>query len=123
MPERRDGCGKMWRVTAPPQGDAPLRVALLGCGVVGSQVARLLLETPDDLGQRVGRRVELAGIGVRHPDAEREGIPSSLFTGDSLALAGSGVDIVVEVIGGIEPARSLILAAIGAGFVWRRRRR
>lgn len=115
MPERRDGCGKMWRVTAPPQGDAPLRVALLGCGVVGSQVARLLLETPDDLGQRVGRRVELAGIGVRHPDAEREGIPSSLFTGDSLALAGSGVDIVVEVIGGIEPARSLILAAIGAG--------
>jgi len=106
----------MVAVTPPaPISDAPLRVALLGCGVVGSQVARLLLDTPDDLSQRVGRPLELTGIGVRHPDAEREAIPATLFTKDSMALAASGADIVVEVIGGIEPARSLILAAIKAG--------
>ncbi len=106
----------MGRVTAPaPASDAPLRVALLGCGVVGSQVARMLLDSPEDLSQRVGRPLSLVGIGVRHPDAEREGIPADLFTGDSLGLAASGVDIVVEVIGGIEPARSLVLAAIAAG--------
>ncbi len=106
----------MCGVTAPSRnGDSLLRVALLGCGVVGSQVARLLLETPDDLSQRVGRGLELVGIGVRHPDAEREGIPAHYFTGDSMALVTSGVDIVVEVIGGIEPARTLILGAIEGG--------
>ncbi|MDR1449777.1 MAG: homoserine dehydrogenase [Propionibacteriaceae bacterium] len=93
---------------------APLRVALLGCGVVGSQVARLLLESPRDLEARTGRRLALVGIGVRHPKAERPGIDPALLTGDLAALA-AGADIVVEAIGGIEPARSLILAAIAAG--------
>jgi homoserine dehydrogenase len=48
-------------------GDAPVRVALLGCGVVGSQVARILVEQADDLAERVGRPLELVGIGVRRP--------------------------------------------------------
>ena len=96
-------------------GDKPVKVALLGCGNVGSQVARLLLATPDDLAARVGAPVELMGIGVRHPDAERAGIDPALFTGDSEALVRSGVDVVVEVIGGIEPARSLLLAAFASG--------
>ncbi|HSN10808.1 MAG TPA: homoserine dehydrogenase, partial [Propionibacteriaceae bacterium] len=80
-------------------GDKPVKVALLGCGNVGSQVARLLLETPDDLAARVGAPVQLVGIAVRHPDAERPGIDPALFTRDSEALVRSGVDVVVEVIG------------------------
>jgi len=92
----------------------PLRVGLLGCGVVGSQVARLLLEKPEDLEARIGRPLDLVGIGVRHPDAEREGIPLDLLTGDTAALVARA-DIVVEVMGGLEPARSLILAAFEHG--------
>ena len=96
-------------------GDKPIKVALLGCGNVGYQVARLLLSTPDDLAARTGAPVELVGIGVRHPDAERPGIDPALFTGDSEKLVRSGVDVVIEVIGGIEPARTLLLAAFDAG--------
>ncbi|MDR1214115.1 MAG: homoserine dehydrogenase [Propionibacteriaceae bacterium] len=92
----------------------PLRVALLGCGVVGSQVARLLLESPQDLQARIGRPVALVGIGVRHPNAERPGIDPALLTGDTAWLV-TQADIVVEVIGGIEPARGLILSAIEHG--------
>ena len=95
--------------------DKPVKVALLGCGNVGSQVARLLVETPDDLAARVGAPVELVGIAVRHPDAERAGIDPALFTKDSEGLVRSGVDVVVEVIGGIEPAKSLLLASFAAG--------
>ncbi len=96
-------------------GDKPVKVALLGCGNVGSQVARLLLESPDDLAARVGAPVQLMGIGVRHPDAERPGIDPALFTKDSEGLVRSGVDVVIEVIGGIEPAKSLLLAAFASG--------
>ncbi len=95
--------------------DEPLKVALLGCGVVGSQVARLLLETGDDLQARIGAPVELVGIGVKHPDSERPGLDPALMTGDSEALVRSGVDVVVEVVGGLEPARTLLLAAIESG--------
>jgi len=97
--------------------ELPLRVALLGCGVVGSQVARLILEQADDLAARVGAPVELAGIAVRRLGLDRDAeIPAELFTTDAEELASrDDVDIVVEVIGGIEPARGLILAALGAG--------
>ena len=46
----------------------PIRVALLGCGVVGSQVARMIESRTEDIAARVGRQVELAGIAVAHPD-------------------------------------------------------
>ena len=94
-----------------------LKVALLGCGVVGSEVARLLTEQADDLALRVGARLELAGIAVRRVAHRRaEGIDRSLLTADPYALATRpDVDIVVEVIGGIEPARSLLLAALKGG--------
>src|ERR1700756_4796466 len=94
-----------------------LKVALLGCGVVGTQVARLLPERADDLALRVGARLELAGIAVRRVAHRRaEGIDRSLLTADPYALATRpDVDIVVEVIGGIEPARSLLLAALKGG--------
>ena len=90
-----------------------LRVALLGCGVVGSEVARLIIEQADDLRARVGRPLELVGIAVRRPNRERPGIDPRLFTDDAAALvAREDVDLVIEVIGGIEPARSLILSAL-----------
>jgi homoserine dehydrogenase len=93
----------------------PLRVALLGCGTVGSAVLRLISEQADDLTARVGRPVEVAGIAVRRP-AHHPDVPQHLLTTDAEALVSrDDVDLVVEVIGGIEPARTLILAAFEAG--------
>jgi homoserine dehydrogenase len=95
----------------------PLKVAVLGCGSVGSQVVRLLEEQADDLAHRVGARVELVGVAVRRLDASREvDVDPALLTTDAMGLASrDDVDLVVEVIGGIEPARSLILAALEGG--------
>ncbi|MGI8761630.1 MAG: homoserine dehydrogenase [Jatrophihabitantaceae bacterium] len=92
-----------------------LRVALLGCGVVGSQVVRLMHGQADDLAARIGMPLELAGIAVRRP-ARHADVPLELLTTDAEALVSrADVDLVVEVIGGIEPARSLLLAALAAG--------
>jgi homoserine dehydrogenase len=92
-----------------------LKVALLGCGTVGGAVLRLLSEQSEDLAARIGRRVEVAGVAVRRPDRHPD-VPADLLTTDALGLVTRpDVDLVVEVIGGIEPARSLLLAAIGAG--------
>ncbi len=94
----------------------PLKVALLGAGVVGSQVARILTTEQQTLESRIGRRLELVGIGVRRIDVERGDIDPSLFTTDLMGLVTRGdLDLVIEVIGGIEPARSLLLAAMGHG--------
>ncbi len=95
----------------------PLRLALLGCGSVGSQVVRLLRQQHDDLTARVGVPIELVGVAVRRPELQRDGeVPRELFTTDAEALVRrEDVDLVVEVIGGIEPARSLILAALESG--------
>ncbi|GAA3824989.1 homoserine dehydrogenase [Nocardioides panacisoli] len=95
----------------------PLKVAVLGCGSVGSQVVRLLRAQADDLAARIGAPVELAGVAVRRLDAPREvDVPAELLTTDAMGLVCRGdIDVVVEVIGGIEPARSLILAALENG--------
>jgi homoserine dehydrogenase len=95
----------------------PLGLALLGCGSVGSQVVRLLREQHDDLSARIGAPLRLVGLAVRRPDAPREAdVPAELLTTDAEALVSrDDVDLVVEVIGGIEPARSLILAALENG--------
>ena len=95
----------------------PLNVAVLGCGSVGSQVVRLLTEQAGDLTARVGAPVRLVGVAVRRLDAPREvAVPDGLLTTDAAALvARDDVDVVVEVIGGIEPARSLILSALESG--------
>ena len=95
--------------------DAPVRVALLGYGVVGSQVARILLDHSEELEARTGRPIELVGIGVAS-DKPRPGIPEGLLTTDSESLVSRGdVDLVVELIGGLEPAGSLIRKAIERG--------
>ena len=93
----------------------PIRVALLGAGSVGAQVARLLLENSEELAKRVGAELELTGIAVRDVKAKRSAeLPKELFTEDaeSLILAS---DIVIELIGGIEPAKSWITTALNAG--------
>jgi len=95
----------------------PLRVALLGCGVVGTEVARLLTRDAEELAHRVGAPLELAGIAVRRLGRERDlDVPAELFTTDAAALVARGdLDVVIEVIGGIEPARELILIALENG--------
>jgi homoserine dehydrogenase len=95
----------------------PLKIALLGCGAVGSEVVRLLHEHDHDLTNRVGAPLEIAGVAVRQVNKKRDlPLDQSLFTADATALvARDDVDIVVEVIGGIEPARSLILSAFAGG--------
>ncbi len=96
-------------------GYRDLRVALLGCGSVGAQVARLILEQGDELAARIGARLQLTGIAVRDIDAPRDvELPRELFTTDADQLV-LGADVVVELMGGIEPARSLILKAIEGG--------
>ena len=94
-----------------------MKVALLGCGTVGSEVVRLLHTSADDLAARIGEPLELAGIAVRRREKARDlPVDDTLFTTDAMALVTrADVDVVVEVIGGIEPARALIVAALSAG--------
>lgn len=94
----------------------PLRVALLGAGVVGGAVARLLTEHADDMAARIGGPLEIVGIAVRRAGRDRSelGLDPALFTTDADELV-TRADVVVEVIGGIEPARSLILRAMKHG--------
>lgn len=92
-----------------------LRVALLGAGAVGSQVAALLLRHGDELADRAGATLELAGIAVRDVDAPRDAdLPKELYTTDAETLI-LGSDIVIELMGGIEPARTYLLQAINSG--------
>ncbi|MEY4492984.1 MAG: hypothetical protein RL355_333 [Actinomycetota bacterium] len=93
----------------------PLSVALLGGGTVGAAVARLLVEQAEDFTARVGSQVELKGVAVRDASKKRAGIDPKLITTDAAGLAASGADIVIELIGGIEPAKSLIETAIKNG--------
>jgi homoserine dehydrogenase len=96
----------------------PVRLALLGCGTVGAEVVRLLHAQKADLTARVGAPVELAGIAVRRLGRDRGPLPvdPALFTTDPISLIKrDDVDVVVEVVGGIEPARTWLLTALGAG--------
>ncbi|WP_216215448.1 homoserine dehydrogenase [Amycolatopsis aidingensis] len=92
----------------------PIRVALLGCGTVGGEVVRLLTEQGDELAARIGAPIELAGIAVRRPDKHPE-LPPQLLTADPAKLIESDVDVVVELIGGIEPVRDWLLSALHKG--------
>src|SRR5690606_35463265 len=92
-----------------------LRVAVLGCGTVGTEVVRLLTEQADDLTARTGARLEVVGIAVRDTTVPRDDVVDTrLLTTDASGLV-RGADLVVELMGGIEPARSLVLEAIEAG--------
>src|SRR3954453_11354326 len=96
----------------------PLRVALLGCGTVGTEVVRLLDGQAADLTARIGAPLELAGIAVRRPGRDRGDLPvePAIFTTDALGLIKrEDIDIVVEVVGGVEPARAWLIEALRGG--------
>lgn len=92
-----------------------VRIGLLGCGTVGTQVARLLEEQSQDLAARSGARLKVVAIAVRDLEAPRDpAIDRGLLTDDPHRVI-SQADIVIELIGGVEPARSLILEAFRTG--------
>ena len=94
-----------------------VRVGMLGCGIVGSATARILHDHAGDIEARVGARIEVTRVAVRNLSKDRDvPVPADRFTNDAHEVVKAGdVDVVVEVIGGIEPARSLILEAIANG--------
>ena len=93
-------------------GVKTISIGMLGCGVVGSQVARLLQDDQQELSERSGAHLVLSKVGVRSAGA-RPGVDASLITTDLASIVNDpAINIVIEVMGGIEPARTLILEAI-----------
>jgi homoserine dehydrogenase len=99
------------------RGSRPLRVAVLGAGTVGREVIRALLERAAELTPVDGAPLELGGVAVRDLDRARSnGMPAELLTDAPAHLvADPDIDVIVELMGGEEPARTLIAAALGAG--------
>ena len=93
-----------------------VKAALLGAGTVGSGVYELVKERQKDFPYICGTQIEIAKILVRDASKEREGIPSDLLT-DSWEeiIADDSISIIIEVMGGIEPAKSYLLEAMKAG--------
>jgi homoserine dehydrogenase len=90
-------------------------LGLLGCGTVGSEVARLIARDHGDLSARSGASLELIKVGVKDSSKDRPSVEKSLVTTDlGSVVTDPKVSIVIEVMGGIEPARSLILQALEA---------
>jgi homoserine dehydrogenase len=93
-----------------------LNVGMLGCGVVGSNVARLLHEDSGDFAARSGATLKLSKVAVKNINAKREFVPNEILTADANSVVTDpNIQIVIEVMGGIEPARELILTAIKNG--------
>ncbi len=94
-----------------------VRVGLLGCGIVGGGTARILRDNADQIARRAGVTVKLARVAVRNLSKPRAiDLDPKMVTTDPWEVVGdASVDIVVEAIGGIEPARDLILEAIKNG--------
>jgi homoserine dehydrogenase len=94
-----------------------LRVGLLGCGHVGGALVRLLVDDADRIATRTGLRLDIGAVAVRSAARQRDvPVPPGTLTTDAADVVGrDDIDLVVEVIGGIEPARTLILAALKAG--------
>jgi len=93
-----------------------LKVGMLGCGTVGSQVARLMVANKADLTSRAGAELELVKVAVRDTSVKREGISSNLITEDAQSVVNDpSIDLIIEVMGGISPAKELILTALKNG--------
>ena len=89
---------------------------MLGAGVVGSQIARLLIANKSDLASRSGANLELVSIAVKDSKLKRDGISAALLTNDAKSIVNDPqIDLVIEVIGGIDPAKDLILTALNNG--------
>ncbi len=96
---------------------APLRVAVLGAGTVGGSVVRAFLERPEKLAPFDGARLVLAGVAEKDfARAAARGVPADILTDAPAHLvADPGIDVVVELMGGDEPAHTLVAAALRAG--------
>jgi len=93
-----------------------VRVALAGCGVVGGGLVRLLHESAPAIAARFGKRFELTRVLVRDPSRERNlPLDSRLFTNDLDAFLSHDADVIIEAIGGHEPARTIASAALRRG--------
>ena len=94
-----------------------MRIGLLGSGNVGAAVIRLLHEHGDDVARRAGVRLEVARVAVRDPGRDRGlPLPADRFTDDPGAVVDDpSIDIVCELMGGVEPARELLLRALASG--------
>ncbi len=91
-------------------------MGVLGCGNVGAALVSMLLGDAAGIEARSGVRLALAGVAVADPSRSRPGVPATLLTGDAKALVEDpGIDVVVELIGGLEPAGTLVRSALGAG--------
>ncbi|MEB3981129.1 homoserine dehydrogenase [Mycobacterium sp. 663a-19] len=98
-----------------PGDEKPVGVAVLGLGNVGSEVVRIIEHSAQDLAARIGAPLVLRGIGVRRVAADR-GVPIELLTNDIEELVSrEDVDIVVELMGPVEPSRKAILRALEHG--------
>jgi homoserine dehydrogenase len=97
--------------------DHPVYVGLLGCGNVGAPLVQLLSRNADLIKARTGVEIEIRRVAVHNLAKERDvELPHSVFTNDADSVVNDpSIDVVVELIVGIEPARSLILAALKAG--------
>ena len=99
-----------------------IKAALLGAGTVGGGVYQILERQKEEMPKKLGASVEIAKILVRDTKKEREGMDSALFTDNWAEIReDSGIQIVIELMGGIEPARTYILEALRAGktCAWR----
>ena len=94
-----------------------MRVGILGCGNVGAALVRAIADDGDLIARRTGVRLEVARVAVRDPDRPRTvDLAPGVLTGDAAAVvADPSVDIVVEVVGGLDPARDLVRTALAAG--------
>src|SRR5438270_339616 len=95
----------------------PLNIALIGCGTVGGGVAKLLLEHPERLAARAGRRLALKRIVVKDLSKPRPAfVPASLLTTDPRkVLDDPSIHVAVEVVGGVDWARRTVLDLLAAG--------
>lgn len=94
----------------------PVGIAILGHGTVGKEVVRLMHEYSEDFTQRIGGSLELKGVAVSDKEKHRGALAEDLLTDDAMSLIErDDVDLVVEVIGGIDYPRKLVLAALKAG--------
>ena len=95
----------------------PIRVGLLGAGTVGSQTARLIVEENAELSARIGAPLELAAVACLHPeDVDAPWISKDLLSADAGAICKrEDIDIIVELIGGLEPAHTFVKTALECG--------
>jgi len=96
---------------------SPVRIGLLGCGTVGGSLVELIAAEADVIAARTGLQLAVTKVAVRNPDRARAGnLPAAAFTTDAMSVVSDpDVDLVVEVMGGVDPARTLILDALKNG--------